>query len=254
MRDGQYIEGRVLRATRMFFTYRIPLGNDSATIHIKGTSVLSVKYADGRTWKTLDTDQWARLNNMNRSVAHRHKSVRSRLPYIKRGYKNVITLNAPQIEVVHGLAGFNLGIEYERYIDKKGYFSVFLPFYPKRAISQYFGRWGGVHYGEILDWGSAIYFGPGLSFHPLRNIHRVDISIGLQYTVGTFESQTEDYSGLIISSTSFSISTLSTILNINFHSKGHFMTGVYCNYGMSLVKGRTNPALFEIGFKIGARF
>src|SRR5690606_32656580 len=168
---GAVIDVRVTAASIARVKYYAPAGADSLLHRISGDRVQKIEYEDGRVWERRP----AHIRQIDRKAEKR--IVRNNIS--SRAYPNVITLNAPHLVLLQSLTGIACGLEYERFLDPRGYWSLHLPAYLTTKVSS--DIYGGIRRGDVFEEGKAQYAAPGVLFHPLGNKRRADIGLGIQY-------------------------------------------------------------------------
>ena len=165
---------------------------------------------------------------------------RQRQPQKPDIHQNVLTVNA-SIGGIEEVA-WTYGLEYERFLTPQSRFSIDV------AASAYRGS----TLGKVSSWQTRVnlngyYIAPGLRYHPLKNYHLADPSIGAALLLG-YEKRSEyhygssTYSGGISTKDEQFLGALLGQLSVNLHKYkpnkyqripvfGFFLSGgyIFCN-------------------------
>jgi hypothetical protein len=178
-----------------------------------------------------------------------HDSQRD-LPLRKRykpvGYANTLTANFPALFSIDYLPGTSAGLEYERFMNQRGRFSISVPAYVFIAKSLYKSG-----YGPELK---GYYAAPALMFHPLGNTNFVDYSFGPAIAIGNLELTEYDIRDQI---TRYDRQNFLAVLikgNLTIHTTGHFIFAVHVSAGSMLGNTLVESLLVQFGIRIGVRF
>lgn len=167
LRDGSTIEGSVKQIGAYSVTYRrddAPQGPDYV---LNSKEVSRIVYEDGRE-----------ENSEVLRVTKRHRADGT--------YgKNIISFAPIQMT---NLSPVGIGIQYERFLDQKGMFSLYLPL----AIS-FYEEYSNYYYGYNRQKDRAYtYLYPGLKIYPGGSSRKVSYSIGASLALG-FGRKTVNY-------------------------------------------------------------
>ena len=164
------------------------------------------------------------------------------------GLPNVIQAEIPVYTALGQAKGYGLGISYERFFTAKGMASIVIPIYLSRPVQLgYHGT------GDQWQVSSTQFCAPGLRFHPLGNGRDVDLSIGLQCAVGSYEIKdmtVTSFGRREVSNISSSLVMLLVEANINLYPSDHSVVGFRIAYG----RLQSTAELIQVGFKFGGRF
>lgn len=152
-------------------------------------------------------------------------------------YPNVFTINVPHFADISDLSFLQIGLEFERYLDARGRYSV--------NGSVYFGTLTG---GQSVKSGAASYFSPGVSYHFISN-NRGDVSAGIQAGLGSARK----YIRPNHNETS-SLATLMLQADASLFPGRSFIIGTHLAFGRSFCKAFGDGVIFQVGLKFGARF
>jgi hypothetical protein len=184
------------------------------------------------------------------------REVRVKSKYRNEGQANKFTVNAPSMFFVIDCVGMAVGMEYERFLDKEGLISLSLPVYAFRGSTFDPGSW---RRGDILSRINGVYAAPAFMFHPLGNKHRVDISAGPAFLMGSInrDDREIDVSSFDPEKTYSRTDGLSALMgefNMTVNTNGPFVFATHLGIGGILNPSPTQGAIVNFGIKLGARF
>ena len=168
-----------------------------------------------------------------------------------KSHRNSLTAHV-QMNAIGNFFGGNVGLDYERFLDKQGYISA--------AVSLNYGVIND-HFldGQINEYTDAnpFYATPGIRVHPFGNARRVDLSIGSQLAIGDVYTRhiTKDNQGgkLTIKSDLFMMAYVAEI-NANFHPEGRTVFGLHFGIGQHTAASEIDRTFFEFGLRVGSGF
>lgn len=182
-----------------------------------------------------------------RPTMHRPHERRIR---VRIGAPNVLTVGAG----LGGLGGEICGtvrLEYERFINREGTFSVTLPL--TRYGGGTFGEW---HEGQTVIKLSGFFASPGFYYHPFGNKVPADFSIGLCIPLGFGETAITHVDGTINPTVKYhdSFNGILARMNIVFYPGPNGAMGLFAEVG-PLFNSINHKSLFgQVGIRIGGRF
>jgi len=262
LRDGTYVEGRVVKANFWVFSYKVPKGDDSTTINLQGYKVNYVVYHDGHFWSRGDTAKLAtrtrlieaKLNAQKEKLAK--EEARRKAPYISHKYAGMAYLQAPTVLQINEFPGIGIGAGLEYLVDKKQHFSF------EVNIERFWGGTWAAGKGsrdEIRANLQTILVNPGVFWHPGNDILQSEVYFGITMPYGEITRTDIQYTG-----TNNDFKTIlqerSTLLAVLFDAsflvkeKQGGMWGVDIAYGPVLTAGTTTGNLFQFSLKFGGRF
>ena len=158
---------------------------------------------------------------------------------------NVVTFSFPQIALCDHPSFLNIGGEYERFLDRRGHFSL------SAAINT--GILFGKNVGTNVH-GDDLFFAAGARFHVDGNAQKLDFSFGLQAVKGKLSTHEGRYNN----DERFIAMLLQS--DVDLHASKHGVLGMHLAFGpyfgdVTKSDVATNGGvMIQLGLKIGGRF
>lgn len=143
-------------------------------------------------------------------------------------------------------------ITYERFLDRKGFFSISMPVMMYSGFSDI----GEVHDGDVRTWTHGLYVVPSALYHPFGNGRVADLGVGLGLAVGSFNRKEDMYAWGRTIETIYhkSFSALLAEVNLDFHTSHYTTFGLHISGGPMLSTGLAKGGFVQAGIRIGGRF
>jgi hypothetical protein len=206
---------------------------------INRRNVLQLGFADGTYLKSLSAKDWDHIRGIHSK----------RVPLIRGGNYNTLTLLVPAFYTVGGYPGISIGLDYSRFLSQAGKLSVSLSVQQVKSGTQVLNKKLGEYSTEI----HASIFTPGIFYHPIGNRRIIDLSLGCVFPVGSMRRQdvTPDLNNRNAPWFRYTLTGLLFQVNASAQLSKHFIAGAYVAYGPMLTAGITNGVLGAAGLKIG---
>ena len=243
---GRVIAANVKTASAFRVRYYHIGDKDSMLCKIPAEYVEWVVYKDGRRWTPRPVHVQMRRDRKAQELLLQESAP----PLI---CNNTITANIPIYMRIGGYPGFVMGLEYERFVNKRGTLSASMAIY--RYWAGTFAQ-GELRNNEVRANIQGVFFAPGIMYHPFGNNEGTSLSVGAVFPLGSLRRyDTRGTNGYSIygEQTNHTLAAALLQLNLRGHSRHSiFVTSV--SAGPMLSAGDTHGALLLLGFKIGRRF
>jgi hypothetical protein len=150
--------------------------------------------------------------------------------------------------------GIVVGLEYERFVNKRGTLSLGLAFQRYWAGTLAAGE---LSNGEERANIQGMYFMPGVFYHPAGNIEKATISLGAVFPLGSlrrYDAKANAFGTTIYTAPS-SHRLAAALLQLSLRVPDHrFLFVMSLSAGPMLTAGETSGALWLFSLRFGGRF
>ncbi len=253
-KNGEIVEINLIRLSPSEITFKRFDRPDGPEYTIPKGDVMKIRYANGSSDVFEENNDRIGVNDEGRPVAPQHFVDKRSAPKDQ----NIIAV-AP---IVFTENGHGFGFTYERTLDKRGWVSLYCPFYLTYSSNNNSGTSGTQSTDNFFN--PMYYLEPGIKFYTnLNSLNRMKHSLGLNLVLGlgsNTASNYDYYTGNTVNTNS-SRALVGALVGYggNMFPTNHLYLGYSMGLGMTYVNdygGVSHPvaALFEASIRCGYRF